>query len=100
MDHHVTLRLRPGRHALPRLVATLHALGLDVRELSLRDGVVRFRSVGGAPVERVRAVLERLLDVVDVVGVVGVPEPRTRVVVTRQPWQGETTPHPWARRAC
>lgn len=95
MEHHVTLRLRADRHALPRLVARLHGLGLDVSELVLRDGVVRFRASGEQSTERLCAALARL---VDVVNVVAVPEPRTRIVVTRSHWEGETTPHPWARR--
>lgn len=61
--YRLTAALQPGRHALPRLVARLHALGVEVLSLHVEGDRVSASLRSPAHMGRVEAALGRSIDV-------------------------------------
>lgn len=89
MQKRLELTLRPGHQSFPRVVARLHALGLEIFAVRLMHDQLRM-TVGGSPSpERIRAAMDRLVDVTSVTCTTEHAVTSTTSVVSRQPLIGE-----------
>lgn len=85
MRHRLEVELGPGRHAFARLIARLHALGLEVVSVRLEDGSARISVIGGASADRIEAAVNRLVEVTRARCTSELLVTTTRTVVNRQP---------------